>query len=326
MPQPITALELITDAFFEAGVYSPSETITAADASFALSKLTRLLDAWNADEFYIYTISFSQFAMVANVQPLTIGQAAVVTSASLTGNVATYVSKNFFKEGDSVDVVGCTTAALNVSGQIISRRDDNSFDIAIVNANIPTEAENAKAVFAGVAVPNFATLTQRPAKVVDANIILNNVSPVVRVPLRIRDDDWWAANSVPGIATTIPTDLYYSPDWPNGSIYLWPKQTSAFLLELEIWTNLADLQSLTTPFYLPQGYRDAITYSLAETLCPAFGRPLDAVLQAAGQRARAIVKDLNSVSPTIATRDAGIPSGSRGKTYFNWLSGSVVNR
>lgn len=324
--QPITTLDLITDAFYEAGIFSPAETISAGDAGFGLSKIQRLLDSFNADELYIYTVGFSQYTLVPNVQPLSIGQAALITSASLTANVATYISRNFFTEGQFVDVAGCVSGALNVSNQIISRRDDNSFDIAIINANIPTEAENAKAVFTGNPIPNFATFTQRPAKIANANIILNNVTPQVKIPLHIRDDDWWAANSVPGIATTIPTDLYYSPDWPNGNIYLWPKQTSTFLLELEIWTNLADLQDLTTKFFLPQGYRDAITYSLAETLCPAYGKPLDAVLQAAGQRARAIVKDLNSTSPLIMTRDAGIPRGAHTRSLFNYLNGSVVGR
>jgi hypothetical protein len=53
------------------------------------------------------------------------------------------------------------------------------------------------------------------------------------------------------------------------------------------------------------------------------------MLYEAARRARAKVTDLNSKSPLIATRDAGIPDGRGGSgggaTYFNYLNGGIVS-
>jgi len=105
---------------------------------------------------------------------------------------------------------------------------------------------------------NYLTTTQRPEKIEDANIILNNLSPIVKCPLRIRDKDWWVANSIPSVPTSIPTDLYYDPTFPNGQIYLWPLQNVNYGLELETWTNLSQYTSLTQQFWMPPGYEDAV--------------------------------------------------------------------
>ena len=325
MPAPITALDLITDAFLEAGIFAAGETPSAEDANFGLSKLARLFDAWDAEGLNIFATEFLQFVLVPNVQPLLIGQAFEITSASLTSNVATYLCENSLAEGTPVDVSGCTTPALNFTNLLAINVLPTQFEVAITNSDIPTETETgALCVYTGTTPPNYATVTQRPAKILNANIVLNNVSPVVRVPLRLRDADWWSANSVRNIVSTLPTDLYYSPEWPNGKLFLWPEQNTTYGLELEVWINLADIASLTYPFYLPQGYRDAITYTLAESLCPSYGRQLDQVLAFAGQRARASIRNLNSKSPTIVTKDVGIPSNGRRRTYLNWLNGSIV--
>ncbi len=325
MPAPITALDLITDAYLEAGIIGAGETLAAEDAAFGLSKLSRLFDAWDAEGLNIFATEFLQFVLVPSVQPLLIGQAFEITSASLTSNLATYIADNSLEEGTPVDTSGCLTPALNVSNLLAINVTPTQFQIAITNADISPETETgALCVYTGTTPPNYATFTQRPAKILNCNIVLNNVSPVVRVPVRIRDADWWAANSVRNILTTLPTDLYYSPEWPNGKLFLWPEQNTTYGLELEVWINLADIASLTYRFYLPQGYRDAVTYTLAESLCPSYGRQLDQVLAFAGQRARASIRALNSKSPTIVTRDPGIPRGSHNRSYWNWLNGTTV--
>lgn len=316
---PITTLDLITDALIEIGVYAAGETPSNEDAVFCQSKANRLFDAWNADGLNIYSVAFLQYILKTNTQPLTIGQAAQITQASLTANVATYIAKNTFKEGQAIDIAGNTTAALNGSGLNVASATPSQFTVAIVNADIPLEIEgNAKAVFSGNDVPNYATATQRPVKIIDGNIILNNVFPNVKSPLNIRDDDWWANERVPGVVTTFPTDLYYSADWPNGKLYFWPIPTIAYGFEIECWTNLADLTDLTSSFYLPQGYREAVTLSLAETLCPAFGRSLDPTLEKQATKARARIQKLNATPPRIGTRDPGMPRAGRQRASFNY--------
>ena len=74
----------------------------------------------------------------------------------------------------------------------------------------------------GVAI--FSTNGQpRPVRIVSANLLLQNVVSLsdpglVDLPINIRDHQWWAAQQVKNIQTNIPTDLYYDPTSPDGSL------------------------------------------------------------------------------------------------------------
>lgn len=330
-PGPTTAQQVVANSFIEAGIYDPNENPNPKDFSFGLSKLNRLLDAWNSDALYIYAVDFLQLILVPNVQPLTIGQAVNITSVSSDGTNATYVGQNNYQEGDFVSVGNIGTVGgqdFDLSNQIVIAAFPNQFVVANPGSTVSSTPVTGMAIYATPqnAFPTYATLTQRPTRIVDANIILNNLNPVVKCPLRIRDKDWWISNTIPNVPTSIPTDLYYDPLWPNGQIYLWPEQNVNYGLELEVWNNLGGLTSLTQQFYFSTGYEDAITWKLAESLCPSYGVPGDRAAQISrfGQMAINKIQTNNSQSPKMATRDSGIPRGARGGTLFNWLNGTTV--
>lgn len=239
---PTKVSDIITNAFAEIGVFAIGDAVAAEHAAYALGKINRLLDAWNARRVFVYSIGFNTYAIPVNTQPITIGPGA--------------------------------------------------------NINV----------------------TQRPVKIVAANLILNNVNPSVRQPLMIRDDDWWAEQRVPGVTTTLSTDLYYSPDWPNGNIFLWPKLTVNYPLELETWTLLSKV-ALADNFSLPPGYEDAVTLTLAESLCPAYERGISPDLARLAQKARATIAGVNSTPPRMSTRDAGMPNGQGNRASFNYRTG-----
>lgn len=163
---------------------------------------------------------------------------------------------------------------------------------------------------------------QRPVSVEGANIILNNVSPTVKSPLHLRDDQWWLNQRVPGISTTLPTDLYYSPDWPNGSLWLWPIPTVAYGLELETRVLLANVV-LTDTVSLPPGYRDALTLTLAEDLATPYGRALPPALPALAMRARARIFANNDIPPRLVTWDSGMPQSNL-RPDFNYRTGQRI--
>ena len=165
-------------------------------------------------------------------------------------------------------------------------------------------------------------VTQRPATIKSANLIWNAVTPTVRIPLRIRDGDWWSKQRVQGLATSVPTDLYYSADWPNGSVYLWPIPTMSYPIELEMDTLFADLKT-TDLFWLPFGYRDAITGQLAMSCAPGMGQPVSADLEKQTQKALDIIYNVNDRAPNQVTRDAGMPSGGRHRGRYNYMTGMI---
>lgn len=328
---PTTITNIVTNALLEIGAYAQGEAIPLEDATFGMSKVRRMLDAWVSDNLYIYAVDFLQFIIVPNVQPLLIGEGVSVTSVSSDGVNATYIGRNNYVEGDIVSTgkIGILGGLqFNLSSQIVQSATPTQFVLpnpgAVVGA---TPTLTGQAIYSTQPIdvfPNYLTTTQRPEAIHDANIILNNLSPVVKCPLRIRDKDWWIANSIPSVPTSIPTDLFYEPAFPNGEIRLWPLQNVTYGLELETWTNLAQFTSLTQQFWMPPGYEDAVTYGLAVSMAPSYGRPLDATLATLAVNAKGKIQTKNSQSPKMATRDSGIPRGNRGGTLFNWLNGTTV--
>jgi len=171
-------------------------------------------------------------------------------------------------------------------------------------------------------------VTQRPVKIEAANLVLNTATPNIRIPLGIRDDDWWADQRIRSLANTTPTDLFYSPNWPNGQINLWPVPTLAYGLELETWVLLSKFvdipngaTALNQTFSFPPGYQAALTYSLAETLCEAFGKPVGPMLAASARNARSKIQNLNLESPRISTTDSGIPRSGASRTGYSFRTG-----
>lgn len=243
----MTVLDLITEALAEIGAYAQGEVPTAADAQFALSKLNRMLDAWNAQRLFVYTTTFAQYTLVPNLAPHTIGP---------TG---TYV------------------------------------------------------------------VAQRPVKIEAANVLLNNSVPYVKSPINIRNDQFWQNQPVPNVTSSIPTDLYYSPAWPNGQLYFWPVPTTAYGVELWYWQLLSEFADLTTIVSFPPGYRDVLAYQLAVSMCPAFGKAASSELIALTKIARDAVFQNNCDAPSIATTDSGIPDQNyKNLPSFNYKTGSSV--
>lgn len=177
----------------------------------------------------------------------------------------------------------------------------------------------------GLTSPDFGTpnAAPRPPKILGANLILNGQSPTTDLIISVRDDAWWLAQQVKQLTSTIPTDLYYSVNFPNGELNFWPIPTVAYgvRLEIGIWITEVDPDTLgTTTIVFPQAYRKAMMLALAEDLTTALSRPMPATLPGRALRARMAVQSNNTSSPRIASADYGAGLGDR-RAGFNWRSG-----
>ncbi len=164
------------------------------------------------------------------------------------------------------------------------------------------------------------TVAQRPVVIEAANIIYNSVTPSVKIPLNLRNDEWWATQRVPALTSNFPVDLYYSPDMPNGSIYLWPVPTIAYGLELETWVPLGQV-AMGDDVTFPPGYQEAITLSLAESIAPSFEKPISPDLARMAQMARMNIQSLNASQLTIHGADKGLPTEGRSTSFWDFVSG-----
>jgi hypothetical protein len=320
----MTGRDLCKSIGYEINAFALGQEPDVDEMNFVLSKVNRQLDLWNAQRQLTYNVNFTNLQLVANLQPHTIGKGVVITSASLTSNVATFIAANSFKVGDKVSIAGCITAAFNLSNQTVASASSTQFTIALTHANIGAESETvarAALVVNGSACPTFAVPVNRPVCIEAAAIIINTSPTPVTFPMNIRDDDWWAAQQVKGLISNLPTDLYYSPDWPNGSLFLWPIPSIAYGLELETQVLIANL-SLDSTFSLPEGYEEALTLTVAEGMCGPFGLVIPANLPSRAMRARAAIQANNNLAGPLGTMAAGMPGG-RGMSP-NWLAGGFT--
>lgn len=164
-------------------------------------------------------------------------------------------------------------------------------------------------------------IAQRPVKLVACALVLTSGTKI-DLPMSVRDDAWWAAQRIKDLTSTLPTDVYYSPDIPLGNLYFWPVPTQVNNVRLELWTGLQQAISLTTRLALPPAYWDFLVYSLAISLAPSLGAQINPVTMAVWQKAIKAVEGNNNGSPRMATQAAGMPSGTGGsRPEFNFLTG-----
>lgn len=169
-------------------------------------------------------------------------------------------------------------------------------------------------------------VNQRPVKINSASLILNGGvdSPgQVEVPMFIRDNDWWAQQTIKNLTSTLPTDLYYSPDWPNGTLYFWPIPTAVNNVRLEMRSVLAEMTNYNQSFTLPPGYWDAVVYSLAESIGPMYEAPISPDLLRLKQEAIKAMEGNNITSPRMSSDSPSQTSTARCRPDFNFLTGLI---
>lgn len=163
----------------------------------------------------------------------------------------------------------------------------------------------------------------RPTSVVSAAFILNSgSSEPVDTPIHIRDADWWAANPLKSLTSSIITELYYDPAQTLGNLNFFPVCNIANPVRLETWNSLSQAVNLQTQLGFVQGYWEAIVLDLAISLCPSYNREPSQTLQARWQMAMRIIEQNNDKAPRIDTDSSGMPSSRRGgRPDFNFLTG-----
>lgn len=175
--------------------------------------------------------------------------------------------------------------------------------------------------------PQLTVTVNRPESIDQANILVGSGASQYRYALKIVDRQWWLSQSLPNVTSSIPRWLYYEPLWPNGNLYLYYVESSAYTLELLYRVALAQL-TMNSDFSLPPGYLDALTLTLAESLLAPYHvtNPDDVrKVETAARMARARVFSANEQSLSLSCADPGLSQG-HNLSGFDWRSGTIVGQ
>lgn len=205
--------------------------------------------------------------------------------------------------------------------RLINNWNAEEITVWTVDFSLFTLPTNTSPITIGPSGADF-TVTARPVSVDGATLVLNTSSPPVDVPITLRDDDWWLGQSVKTLTSTVPTDLYYSPSFPNGSLYFWPVPTVAYQVRLELRIILTEAITLDTMVNLPPGYRDALTRTLSEIIAVPFGKIVPEPAAKLAREARARIWANNDPEPNLTTIDYGLQAPSGNRPTWNYLIGS----
>jgi hypothetical protein len=163
-------------------------------------------------------------------------------------------------------------------------------------------------------------VNQRPVDILSIGLFLND-DPAVQILLNKRDQQWWASQTIQKLTSTLPTDFYYSPDWPLGNIYFWPVPTSVHDVLVQSRLVLGEYTSYAQNFTMPPAYWDAIVYQLAVSLCPMYEREPSATLLDMEKRAIKAIQVNNMQSPRLSSDAPSSRGVNEARPDFNFLTG-----
>lgn len=162
-------------------------------------------------------------------------------------------------------------------------------------------ADQESYTIGGSGSPDFSAT--RP-NTIERAIVFNTAGDTILGSLTLRDALWWADRRPSQATTTLPSDLFFNPTSPNGTLYFSPTPDAAYIMELYSWGLLTAL-TLAGTVSLPPGYEDTLVLSLTERLCPEYGKPVPSDIRIQALDGRAWLKSKNLRTPPVIPWGAG---------------------
>lgn len=157
--------------------------------------------------------------------------------------------------------------------------------------------------------------TIRPVKIDAAGLLYGSSSPEVEIPIQVLTDQQYAAIPVKDQTSEQWTSLWYNPTYTTlgrGTIVLWPTPTTADNdCVLYFQQPLVEFAALTTEYFVPPGYEEALGYNLALRLAPIYARPVPDDVRTLARQSLAQIKRTNTRMVELVNDAAGIGSTNR---------------
>lgn len=123
-------------------------------------------------------------------------------------------------------------------------------------------------------------------------------------PVEVIDKQQYNLIALKTTATTTPGYLFYEPNIPKGTIYLYPEPGSSQTLHISSWKPLQKFGGIDVPLQLPPGYQRMIEFNFAIDVAGGFTNVSDEVAKVA-RESKALVMGFNAPA-SVLRMDAGI--------------------
>jgi len=117
-------------------------------------------------------------------------------------------------------------------------------------------------------------------------------------PLPIWEREDYNAKILKAQAGEYPQGIYYDRQM-SGRVYVWPVPSAPLEYHLQVLTRLPVFADLDTEYQLPDGYQDALFYTLTERLPAAYNLPVSQTAVTEAAKARRVIKAGNSQIPVL---------------------------
>jgi hypothetical protein len=144
--------------------------------------------------------------------------------------------------------------------------------------------------------PGSTWNTTRPVSIDSMSVYSVNATQPFEIPMAPLDDQSYQSLSVKSLTAPYPYNWYWNAtNAATGSLYFWPTPTDASNYQAVLYTptQLGTFANLATSVTMAPGYYRMLYYNLGRELFPAYGKPLDPVVDRFAGQSLQDIKRIN---------------------------------
>ncbi len=310
MTQP---LDIISSAFRSIGALASGEPVETNAGNDAFALLNEMLDQWSNDHLLVFVQQEVIQELVGGQFVYTIGPGGSV-GASITGSIS----------GTGLTVTAIASGAVCV-GQLLSGAGITA-GTAITSlgtafggtapAGLGTYNVNLPNTFGPGAI---TASSPRPLRINSAIVrVVNSLTGTLDYPVAVLAYEEYQLLGIKTLPGPWPRAMYYQPTEPLGILNYWPNPSQG---EMHLYcdTILNNFATINDTITLPQGYRAALHWSLAELLLPEYGEANESQIRLVEKNAakgRAFVRSVNQKPQMPARFDDALQVRTRKNASF----------
>jgi hypothetical protein len=311
-----TPTDIVTGALVSIGAQALGDVLDVDAANFAFTRLNDLLDQISTEHQMTFATEEIIHELTAGQYTYSFGPGGSIGAAFTASINGTTLLVNSFL-GGALSIGQTITGTGVAAGTTITalgtgQGGNGTGAIGSYSVNITQTVGSVSMV----------STAPRPIRISSAFVrIVNSITGTLDYPVAVISVDQYESIGIKTLPGPWPRAVYYQPTMPVGMLNYWPNPASG---EMHLFCDmpLTQFLTLTDQIVLPQGYKLAFQWILAESLMPLFpataaAAEVRSMVPTFARQARAFLKKVNQVPQTPASFD-DLPAV-RGGADAGWI-------